>query len=322
MKEVNFIKKNISFWENIEKYNEGHLDLSPDELKNSYIHLIDDLSYSRTFYPNSQTTMYLNQLSLKIHSKIYKKKHFNFDSVIKFWKIELPAILYKSRKELFIAFSIFLVSMMIGVLSGKFDDSFIRLILGDEYVNMTLRNIDKGDPLAVYKQANQMDMFLGITINNMLVSFNAFAFGLLTSFGTGFILFKNGVMLGAFQQFFSDKGLFYDYIRVVWIHGTLEISAIIIAGAAGIVLGNSFLYPGTYTRLESFKQGAERGIKIIIGTMPMFLVAGFLEGFVTRLTDMPHIFNFFIIIMSLAFVIWYYVIYPFKFNNRSLYAER
>lgn len=321
MKEIIFLQKNKHQWELVEKFVKGDLDLSPEELKTAYLNLIDSLSYSRTFYPESKTTIYLNNLALRVHSSIYSKKKFDIDSFKKFWIKDLPLLMYDSRKELLISFLVFFVSMLIGIISTKYDDSFIRLILGNDYVAMTLRNIEKGDPMGVYKTANQLDMFIGITLNNIMVSFNCFVFGTFTSLGTGFILFRNGVMLGSFQQFFVEQGLFYEYFRTVWIHGTLEISAIVIAGAAGIKFGNSVLFPGTYTRLVSFQMGAIQGVKILLSLIPMFFIAGFLEGFVTRLTELPDVFNFFVILLSLTFVIWYFVIFPSIIHRRSLYAE-
>ena len=68
----------------------------------------------------------------------------------------------------------------------------------------------------------------------------------------------------------------------IWLHGTLEIWSIIVAGAAGLALGNGWLFPGTYSRLESFKRGAKRGVKIVVGTIPIFIMAGFIESFITQ----------------------------------------
>src|SRR3546814_13696006 len=95
-------------------------------------------------------------------------------------------------------------------------------------------------------------------------------------------------MLGAFQFFFYQKGLSLTSVLSIWIHGTLEISAIIIAGSAGLVMGNSLLFPGTWSRLESFRRGARRGSKIVIGLVPEFITVALLEGFVTRNPDMPR----------------------------------
>jgi len=203
-----------------------------------------------------------------------------------------------------------MVAISIGTLSAANDAGFVRLILGDAYVNMTLDNINRGDPMAVYKTMSQGSMFFMITLNNIKVSFYAFTAGLVFSFGSGLVLLYNGVMLGAFHYLFYEAGLLGQSVRTIWIHGALEISAIVIAGGAGLVIGNSFLFPGTYTRLESFQRGARDGMKIVIGLVPLFVVAGFLEGFVTRYTAMPLWLSLLIIGGSFTFIFWYVGLYP------------
>ena len=293
-------------------------NMDTDKLASLFIELTDDLSYSRTFYPESKTTQYLNSLTAKVHQSIYKNKKERKERFIQFWKYEVPLLFYKHRMKMIVSFSIFLLSMLIGVVSSAGDSGFVRLIMGDSYVNMTLENIDKGDPLAVYKQMNGVDMFLGITFNNIRVSFIAFMLGLLISFGTAWILMSNGIMLGAFQYFFHVHDLLFESILVIWIHGTLEISAIIIAGAAGLVLGNSILFPGTFSRRESLRRGAKEGLKIVVSLVPIFIMAGFLESFVTRYTEMPVPVSLTIIIGTLSFVIWYFFIYPIRvYHNRD-----
>lgn len=316
MREVSFLKKNAEKWKEIEVFLSSHDKINPDKLADLFIKLTDDLSYSRTFYPNSKTTQYLNSLTAKVHQSIYKSKKERKERFIRFWKYETPLLFYKHRMEIVVAFSIFFLSMLIGVVSSAGDSGFVRLIMGDSYVNMTLENIDKGDPLAVYKQMNGVDMFLGITFNNIRVSFFAFMMGLLVSFGSAWILMSNGIMLGAFQYFFHIHDLLFESVLVIWIHGTLEISSIIIAGAAGLVLGNSILFPRTFSRTQSFRIGSKEGLKMIVSLIPIFVTAGFLESFVTRYTGMPVFISLTIILGSLAFVIWYFIIYPIKIYNK------
>ena len=155
-------------------------------------------------------------------------------------------------------------------------------------------------------------MFWGITVNNIRVSFLCFAAGLFTSIGTGWLLFGNGVMIGAFQTFFAQQGLLGESMLAIWLHGTLEISAVIIAGAAGIAMGNGWLFPGTYPRLTSFRLAARRGMKIVMGTVPVFVVAGFIESFLTRHTDAPDALRLGLILLSLAFILYYYIYLPKK----------
>jgi uncharacterized membrane protein SpoIIM required for sporulation len=182
---------------------------------------------------------------------------------------------------------------------------------------MTLENIEKGDPMAVYKQQGEFNMFLGITLNNIKVSLYAFAYGILLGIGSLFIMMQNAIMLGSFQYFFYENGLLWESMRTIWIHGTIEISVIIIAGCAGLVLGNGILFTGTYTRLESFKRGVINGLKILISTIPFFIIAGFLEGFVTRHTEMPDWLAIFIICSSLFLIVFYYVIYPIQLHKKQ-----
>lgn len=114
----------------------------------------------------------------------------------------MPRTMHDARRELLTSFLIFVASALIGVLSAANDPDFVRLILGNGYVDMTLDNIANGEPMAVYNGSSEVPMFLGITLNNVMVSFNCFAMGLLTSFGTGYMLLSNGIMVGAFQTFF------------------------------------------------------------------------------------------------------------------------
>jgi uncharacterized membrane protein SpoIIM required for sporulation len=317
MREALFIKKNTPRWQQFESLVAGRSAANPDTLADLFIQLTDDLSYARTNYPESQTTLYLNNLTAKVHQSIYRNKKEEKGRFVTFWKYELPHLFYSVHKQLLYSFIIFLAAALIGAVSAAHDKTFVRLILGDAYVNMTLENIEKGDPMAVYKSSGQMDMFFMITLNNIFVSFKAFAYGIFVSVGTVYILLFNGIMLGAFQFFFYQKGLLLTSVLSIWIHGTLEISAIVIGGCAGLVMGNSLLFPGTYSRIDSLKIGAKKGLKIIIGLVPVFIMAGFLESFVTRLTHWHWFFKLAIILLSAFFIVYYFVIYPIRLNKHA-----
>ena len=321
MNEAAFIKHNKNKWEDFENYIKNGSQIHADKLAEIYIKITDDLAFSRTHFPTSQLTLYLNNLASDLHLSIYKNKKEDSFRIINFWKYELPEVMSTSLKYVLISFIIFLLSGIIGALSAAHDDTFVRLILGDQYVNETLSNIDKGDPMAIYKQMGQTEMFLGITFNNIRVSFIVFIAGIFSSIATGYLLFSNGIMLGAFQYFFYQKGLLMTSVLTIWIHGTLEISAIIIAGAAGIIMGNGLLFPGTYSRLQSFQRAAKKGLKISIGLVPIFIAAGFLEGFVTRMTGMPDIFKIAIILGSTIFIVIYFIFIPLKIKIHGVHTK-
>ncbi len=316
MREAAFIKNNKEKWQLFEAVLAKKKSVSPDKLSDLYIEITDDLSYAKTFYPNSKVVAYLNGVAAAAHLKIYVTKKESKNRFITFFKTEFPLEFYQHQKQLLIAFSVFLFFALVGAFSAANDGDFVRVILGDSYVNMTLENIAKGDPMAVYKQQAEMDMFLGITINNIRVAMMAFVLGILFSIGTLYVLMQNGIMLGSFLYFFYDKDLLWESSRTIWIHGTIEISVIVIAGCAGMVLGNGLLFPKTYSRLESFKKSIKAGLKIMVSTIPFFIVAGFLEGFVTRHTEMPDWLAIFIIVSSLSLIIFYYIIYPIRITKK------
>jgi uncharacterized membrane protein SpoIIM required for sporulation len=137
-------------------------------------------------------------------------------------------------------------------------------------------------------------------------------YGLFLGLGTYYALMSNAIMLGSFQYFFYEQGVFAESVRTIWIHGTIEISVIIVAGAAGFIMASGILFPGTYTRTQAFIRKSRDGLKVMVSTIPFFIIAGFLEGFVTRHTEMPTWLSVLIILSSLSLIIYYYVLLPAK----------
>ena len=317
MREPAFLRKNKTTWLEYEKALEEGQQLDPDRLARLYIQLTDDLAYARTFYPKSKIVKYLNGLAARTHLLIYRHKREDRSRMGDFWRVELPFILWESRRYLLYSLLIFSFSFGIGMLSSLYQDDFLRVILGDSYVNMTIENIKKGDPLGVYSSMEEVPMFIYIGFNNVKVLLTLYAAGILLGIGTviglpGLVsgLFQNGIMVGAFIGFFHQYNLLGEAIPIIYIHGTLEISAIIISGAAGIMLGNGILFPGTYSRAHSLKQAANKSMKIIVGLIPVIIAAAVLESFVTRLTEMPLAAKLGIIILSATYIIGYYLVYP------------
>jgi uncharacterized membrane protein SpoIIM required for sporulation len=317
VREGQFIQQNIEKW----KIYQYEPTSDPDEMAQRFTELVNDLGYAKTFYPHSKVTEYLNRLASGIYLGIYKNKKEESSRIFRFWKSELPMIVKKHHRELLYSFIIFVLFALMAAFSAAHDQHFVRGVLGDQYVEMTEENISKGDPFGVYKSQDALSMFLWIAVHNIQVSFLIFVAGILACVGTVWFLFTNGVMLGSFQYYFFAKGLGWKSVLVIWIHGTLEISSIIIAGGAGIVLGKSLLFPGTFKRLPSLKQGAKDGVKLMIGLVPFFIIAAFLEGFVTRYSGMPVVVSSCILIFSLILIIWYFIIYPVRLSRKLKMPE-
>jgi uncharacterized membrane protein SpoIIM required for sporulation len=315
MREAVFRRLNQERWLGYEAPVPGS---NPDELAARYVALTDDLAYAQTFYPLSDTTAYLNQLASSQHQALYRNKTEEQGRFGRFWAVELPLVVSRHRPELRWALLVFVLSMLVGALSAAYDDTFVRTILGDAYVNKTLDSIRRGDPMAVYKQSPEASMFLAITFNNVRVALLTFALGISAGVGTTFIIFRNGLMLGAFQFFFYRQHVLLASLLTVWIHGTLEISSIVLAGGAGYVLARGVLFPGTYSRRDSLRRAARESLKLALGVVPILVIAGFLESFVTRHTEMPVAASLLIIGGSAAFIGWYFVWRPRQLRRQAL----
>jgi uncharacterized membrane protein SpoIIM required for sporulation len=315
MKETRFIAQNKEKWLESENLLKASVK-DPEKLGNLFTQVVDDLSYSRTYYPNRSVRVYLNKIAREYFSIIYSHQKEKRNKFKIFWLDELPQIVIHSKRQLLISLFVFIFSALIGIFSASKDPQFTSSILGESYVSMTKENIEKGDPMAVYKTGHQVDMFLGITLNNLMVAFRTYVFGIFLSIGTLAILLYNGIMVGCFQFFFIERGLFLESALTIWLHGTLEISSIILAGGAGLTLGSGLLFPGTYSRLQAFQISAIRSLKLMIGITPIFVLAGIIESFLTRYTDVPDALRFFLILLSAIFIIGYFVIYPWlKFKK-------
>ncbi len=310
MKETSFIEQNKEKWLRFQKLSDNNTG-SPEEIADLYADITNDLSYAQTFYDKRTVRVYLNQLAQSVHNLVHKQRKDSWKKIFTIWRVSLPIEIYKSRRNLTFALFIFLFWVFIGAISTIYEPNFLRYVLGDSYVEMTLENIRKGDPLGVYHSSSQISMFLEITLNNIKVAFLTFIFGFFFTIGTHIFIFNNALMLGAFQSFFYTKGLLLTSFLGIWIHGAFEISAIVLAAGAGITLGNGMLFPGSYTRLQSLQLASRRGLKIMMALVPFLIVAGFLESFVTHNYQLlPDWSKWTIILFSFAIICFYFIIYP------------
>jgi uncharacterized membrane protein SpoIIM required for sporulation len=323
MREAMFIKKNADKWTT---YQQQPTD-NPDELADRFVNLIDDLSYAKTFYPKSKVTRWVNGVAAGIYQSIYQNKKEKYSRIWRFWSLELPLLFKRYHRILLFAFVTFSLFVAVGVVSASQDQDFVRTILGNDYVEMTERNIDNKDPFGVYRDDSRFLMFVRIAVNNIRVAFIVFICGFTLGIFTTWFMWTNGLMLGCFQYMFFAKGLGLKSVLVIWIHGTLEISAIVIAATAGYILANGILFPGTYSRGVSFKQGAKDAVKVILSLVPIFLVAAFFESYVTYLMSnsfdgqdnvgLPVWASVAILACSLGFILWYFVLYPIYLHRKG-----
>jgi len=290
----------------------------PDQMAADFTQLVDDLAYAKTFYPSGKVTNYINSQASRIYLDIYKNRKEESNRLVTFWKYDLPLTIRKHHKVVLFSFIFFLIFFGIGYFVSAQNDDMARSIFGDTYVDHTQENIANGNPFGIYEHGNPFLSWLNLMIHNIRVSFLMFVSGIFAGIPCLYIAIKNSIMIGVFDQFFAARGLGIDFWLVVFVHGTLEITGLIIATAAGLVLGKSFLFPGTIKRIDAFKQGAKDGVKIMIGLIPVFALAAFFEGFITRLYNDISILTTAVFALSVLFVIWYFIIYPIRLGRKLL----
>ncbi|RTQ50045.1 stage II sporulation protein M [Hymenobacter gummosus] len=314
MREAVFIRRNQERWHSYEHEPAA----TPDEVAERFVALTDDLAYARTFYPDSPVTQHLNQLASRFHEQLYRRPMAQKKRLGYFWLTELPLLMARHWKPMLTALVLFGLFTGLGVLSTAEDDTFVRLILGDGYVNMTLENIKRGRPTDVYGNSSELQMFLYIALNNVRVALATFALGTVGGAGTLYMLFRNSVMLGAFQYMFVEQGVGIRSALAIWVHGTIEISTLVLASGAGLVLGNGLLFPGSYPRAEALRRAAQDGMKLMAGLIPLIILAAFLEGFVTRWAQRhPLSVGLPCILLSAALIVGYFVVYPWWLHRRA-----
>jgi uncharacterized membrane protein SpoIIM required for sporulation len=314
LREGLFIRKNKDRWEQIEHGSAGNAD----EMAGNFKKLINDLGYAKTFYPTSRITVYLNSLASRIYLNIYQNRKDPANRIAHFFRYDVPQTMYKHRAIMLFSLSVFFIFFGIGFFSSIHDPGFVRQVMGDGYVDTTERNIAKGNPFDIYAQMHPFLMWIYIMLNNIMVSITYFFRGLLLGIPSITALGKESIRLGAFEYMFYSKGLGGNAVITVLLHGMLELSAIIMTCGAGVIMGTSFLFPRTRSRLQAFREGVKDGVKIVVALIPVFMVAAFIEGYITRHYKMPLVMSLSLLAITTFFVVGYFIVYPYRLHRRSL----
>ena len=313
MKEKEFINKNTEKWRDVEStLQEKYVDTYKlyDILQDNS----DDVSVARTFFKSRNISRFTNQLIVQLQQR------FGFisslkSSVIDFYTEKLPYTIYQTRWNFLWACFFFIFAFIVGYYSSHLDEKFAASVLGESYTRMTEEAIASGDPMKVYKESGRLDMTFGIMFNNIRVCFFYFLFGIIAGIGSVALMMFEGVRIGAFLNFFAQHHLLGEANLTIWMHGTLEISAIIIGTAAGITLGTGYIFPKTFSRVASFKKSAQYAINIFLGLLPMLVVAAIIEGNITRHTGIGQTLRGVFILLNISIILLYFGWYPFYKNK-------
>lgn len=313
MKEDKFIKQNAEKWKKLESTlnklrSKSIYTFEKDELDdfiNLYNMACGHLSFCRTYYQNSQTTSYLNRLVSDAHSYIYTTKPSNLRMLKDFLLVEFPLLIKANLIYILISTFIFMLASAVSFIYTSISvENAIAFLPADE-----VEAVMESDVFGARGSWDNSIMSSFILTNNIRVGILSFALGVTLGVGTSWVLLSNGYMLGGLAALYYHKGANLLFWSLILPHGVIELIAIFICGGAGIIVGYSIINPGSYTRKDSFIIRGKTALKLVLGTIPMFIVAGLIEGNITPSDKISEAGKLaFALFTFLLFA--FYVIYP------------
>jgi uncharacterized membrane protein SpoIIM required for sporulation len=258
----------------------GLKSLTGDELRELgllYRQAAQDLSAVRADRGSRTQEEYLNLLLARAHNRIYSGRKLEPLQIWRFFAVEYPRLFRRMFPYVATALAIFLAGAALGALLTFSRPAFMRLYLGPAMLDkierheMWAKSIVSVKPLASS----------WIMTNNISVTFMAFAYGITAGLMTIKLLFENGLQIGVLSVACAQAHMSRDLWSFVAAHGSLELPSIFIAGGAGLRIATGMLFPGIYTRRDALKRAAMEAIRLLAGTVPLLIIAGTLEGFLS-----------------------------------------
>ncbi|MBS4199245.1 stage II sporulation protein M [Bacillus sp. FJAT-49732] len=279
-----FIKQHRDEWKQLEhligvlqKRKNTYTAVEIEQFNRLYQKAAQNLSYCQTYFPKEEVTIYLNGLVSKSHNLLYKDQISSFKQIRHFFSTTFIGLLLGQWKAVATAMLLFVLGALGSFFSVLNDPLNMYTILPAEIA----QNVD---PTLLGSQDGAVDsalMSASIMTNNIQVAILAFAGGVTFGLLTVYVLIYNGIMIGALAALFWNYGKTYDFWAYIVPHGMVELTAIFIAGGAGLLMGYKLLVPGYFSRGFHLRQQAKRSVQLMLGTIPLFIIAGIIEGFIT-----------------------------------------
>jgi len=282
-----FIRERKEEWERLEmitrKLRSGSLqELSREDLWDLgrlYSAAVSDLSVLRSselaLDPDNEMIAYLNNQVAIIHGMVYRKPRFTWASLKEFFSHDFPETFRANAAYVGIAAAVFILAGLAGLILGLNEPAFIDLLVPEK----VLTSVEQGkvwfrDVYTVAPMASSTLM-----THNISVTFLMFAAGITFGVGTVYLLGLNGLLVGTVAALCTNHGLALEFWSFLLPHGSLELMAVFIAGGAGLIVGHALIDPGPYRRVEIVSLRSKQAVKLVIGCIPILVIAGLVEAF-------------------------------------------
>lgn len=245
------------------------------DLGRLYRQATSDLAQARDRLQDPELTAYLNDLVARAHGQIYRAEGGRWRDAAAFLASGFPLAVRSNLIPIGIAMGIFAAAALWAYGATILDPRFPDLLLPPELRDsLERRQLWVGSITGIKPLASSW-----IMTNNISVTFATFAGGILLGLGPVYLMAYNGILLGAIAGLVAQYGLSLEFWAFVLPHGVIELSAIFIAGGAGLLLGKGLLLPGDLSRRDALVENGRIAIQLILGCIPLLVVAGIIEGF-------------------------------------------
>jgi uncharacterized membrane protein SpoIIM required for sporulation len=287
---TSWLQKRRPYWARIDELltrsgrsgvrNLTHAELQ--ELALLYRQTASDLATIREDSSSRNLAHYLNQLLGRAHNLIYMGRRSRPGGIIKFYRETFPQIFHDTLPYTLTAAAIFFALAAVGMVMAVIDPSFQRYLLGGDMMATIEKHQMWTKSIVTVKPLESS----AIMTNNLSVSFTTFALGITGGLGTIWMLALNGLLFGVVNAACWQVGMSQQLLSFVAPHGVIELPAIFIAGGGGLLIAKGLLFPGTLPRRASLVLEGGRAVRLVVGIIPMLIVAGTIEGFVSP-SDLP-----------------------------------
>ncbi len=306
MQHDSFVRARQSGWQRLEQLlhdldRRGWRSLPPaklEELSSLYLQASSDLALAATHFPQGQTHRYLNSLVARSHARLYGVRTTSWRDIFHFFWRQVPETFWRLRRAVLMAFLLFFIGALAGVATAKWQPQYAAAMLPQQFREIVAQG-DLPEPGRHGVPLSQAPvMSTAIMLNNIQVAAFSFALGVTAGLGTVYVLLQNGALLGVLAAVFQHQWA-VRFWSLILPHGLLELTAIFIAGGAGLHFAAGLIRPGDRPRSESMARHGREAITLVVAAIPMLVLAGFIEGFITP-ADIPAEAKFLVAGLSLV----------------------
>jgi len=253
------------------------------DLSRLYRSICYDLSLVQSREWGARLEAYLNDLVAQGHNCLYRSPPASAARALEFLIYGFPQLLRSRRTEFAVSAALFAVPLFVSIMIAMIRPDLAATVVGDEAVSNVL-DMYSGDSFGatVNQQAGQRTYMFGFYVrNNTSLAFNAYVSGIFAGIGTCLILLSNGISIGMLTGTVLAAGppTSVNYTSFIVTHGAPELTAIVISGAAGLVLAGGIFIPGSRSRMASLRHHGRQSLLLALGAGAMLFIAALLEGY-------------------------------------------